>query len=103
MPAGGDPFSTEAYDASDASVAFGLLPGDLPFEAHAPQFGLLGYSETAPSTSDVEAAGSAAALPATPEDLTTPTVLATLVIAGVGTVLVRLFVFDSPRRAPRRR
>jgi len=73
---------------------FGLLPA-MP-DTHVPEFGLLGYRED-PGATDLAAAGSASALPTAPKDDGIPAVTATLMLAGVGTVLVRVAVFGDLR------
>lgn len=91
-------FPPESFDEAWVPE-FGPLPA-MP-DTHVPEFGLLGYRED-PGATDIAAAGSASALPTAPEGDVIPAVTATLVLAGVGTVLVRIAVFGDLRRTPRR-
>jgi len=60
----------------------------------APEFGLLGF-EPSPGPTDLAAAGTATALPSESPTLPRPIVLATLLLAAVGTVAVRSSILVS--------
>jgi len=60
----------------------------------APEFGLFGYQPELRPT-DLEAAGSATALPTESPQLPLPIVLATILLAAVGTALVRSGAFSA--------
>lgn len=82
-----------------AAVGFGAVPTGLPpvTAGHVPEFGMLGY-RAGHGPSDDAAAGSATVLPARPDGLATPVVIATLALAGVFAALVRSVLGSRPRR-----
>ncbi len=98
LPATPLPFR-ETVPMPGAAVGFGTVPPGLPpvSAGHVPEFGMLG-DRAGQGPSDSAAAGSATVLPARPDGLATPVVVATLVLAGVFAALIRSVLGSRPRR-----